>query len=65
MFDGVPIYLVFNLTIKFVRAISSVGRASPLQGGGHQFESGIAQLYSIIKKFSVTEAGYLKFSKHE
>ncbi|CEE94143.1 hypothetical protein XNA1_4500046 [Xenorhabdus nematophila str. Anatoliense] len=23
-------------------AISSVGRASPLQGGGHQFESGIA-----------------------
>ncbi len=23
-------------------AISSAGRASPLQGGGHQFESGIA-----------------------
>jgi hypothetical protein len=28
------------------RAISSVGRASPLQGGGHQFESGIAHQLS-------------------
>ncbi len=31
-------------------AISSVGRASPLQGGGHQFESGIAHHISRSDK---------------
>ena len=30
-----------------MRAISSVGRAPPLQGGGHWFETGIAHHYFL------------------
>ena len=30
------------------RAISSVGRAPPLQGGGHWFETGIAHHFSKV-----------------
>lgn len=29
-------------------AISSVGRAPPLQGGGHWFETGIAHQYLLL-----------------
>ncbi len=35
-------------------AISSVGRASPLQGGGHQFESGIAHHFIKIISGGIT-----------
>ncbi len=31
-----------------MRAISSVGRAPPLQGGGHWFETSIAHHYFLI-----------------
>ena len=34
--------------VKHRRAISSVGRAPPLQGGGHWFEPGIAHHFLII-----------------
>jgi hypothetical protein len=37
-------------TITPLGAISSVGRAPPLQGGGHWFESSIAHQYLFIQK---------------
>ncbi len=33
-------------------AISSVGRASPLHGGGHQFESGIAHHFILSELYN-------------
>src|SRR5688572_9171338 len=43
MWDAVPAHLRFFclLSAKRRRGISSAGRAPPLQGGGHRFESGI------------------------
>ena len=37
------------------RAISSVGRAPPLQGGGHWFETGIAHHLFLVYLYSITK----------
>ncbi len=38
-----------------MRAISSVGRAPPLQGGGHWFETGIAHHFYVFQSIKFTQ----------